>query len=153
MKNINYKFRTINREDYNFIYNLKKNAYKEYVEKNWGTWNEQEQKKHFDNFMNQVKDNSYIIQLENKDIGFYNGEILENGTYEIGNIIITPEYQGRGIGTTILKDLLSKNEDKDVVLQYFKQNSVGRLYERLGFIVSGETEYHYQMIKPTSKQK
>ena len=30
-----------------------------------------------------------------------------DGSYEIGNICIIPEYQGRGIGTQVLKDITS----------------------------------------------
>ena len=82
---------------------------------------------------------------------FYNDEILEDGTYEVGNICIIPEYQGNGIGSKILKDILDKNSDKDIKLQFFKQNPVGVLYERLGFEKYGETEFHYQMIKKKTK--
>ena len=34
----NYEFRKITKEDYEYIYQLKKNAYKVYVEANWGAW-------------------------------------------------------------------------------------------------------------------
>lgn len=139
---------TIN--DYQFVYEVKRNAYKKYVEECWGEWDEETQQKYFENFINQVKDNAYIIQYDNKDIGFYNGESLENGNYEIGNICIIPEYQGKGIGTKILKNMLEKYSDTNIEIQYFKQNPVGNLYERLGFEKSGETEFHYQMIKPKS---
>lgn len=137
---------TIN--DYQFVYEVKRNAYKKYVEECWGEWDEETQQKYFENFINQVKDNAYIIQCDNKDIGFYNGESLENGNYEIGNICIIPEYQGKGIGTKILKNILEKYSDTNIEIQYFKQNPVGNLYERLGFKKSGETEFHYQMIRP-----
>lgn len=136
--------------DYRFVYEVKKNAYKKYVEECWDAWVEEQQKKYFDNFINQVKENLYIIQYDNKNIGFYNGEILENGNYEVENICIIPEYQGKGIGTKILKDILEKYADTDIEIQYFKQNPVGVLYERLGFEKSGETNFHYQMIKPKS---
>ncbi len=137
---------TIN--DYKFVYEVKKNAYKKYVEECWGKWDEETQQKYFENFINQVKENAYIIQYDNKDIGFYNGESLENGNYEIGNICIIPEYQGKGIGTKILKDMLEKYSDTNIEIQYFKQNPVGNLYERLGFEKSGETNFHHQMVKP-----
>ena len=83
-----------------------------------------------------------------KKIGFYNGEVLENGNYEVGNICIIPEYQGKGIGTKLLKDKLEENKDRNIEIQYFKQNPVGALYERLGFVPNGETQFHYQMMKP-----
>lgn len=132
---------------YDFVYEVKKNAYIKYVEEIWGPWNEEDQRKYFDNFINTYKENSYIIELNGEYIGFYNDVLLEDNTYEIGNICIIPKYQGKGIGTKLLKDIISKNKDKDIKLQYFKQNPVGELYKRLGFIPIGETNYHYQMIK------
>lgn len=135
-------------EDYDFVYEVKKNAYKKYVEECWGTWNEEDQRTYFEKFITTVRNNAYIIMDGNTKIGFYNGEVLDNGNYEVGNICIIPEYQGKGIGSKILKDILDENKDKDIEIQYFKQNPVGKLYERLGFVPSGETEFHYQMMKP-----
>lgn len=143
---IEYKFRKITEEDYEYIYDLKKNAYKKYVILNWGTWDEEAQREYFKKFINAYKDTTYIIQVDDKDIGFYNDEILENGNYEVGNICIIPEYQGKGIGTKILKDILEKYKDFDIEIQYFKQNPVGNLYKKIGFIPNGETKFHYQMI-------
>lgn len=134
--------------DYEFVYEVKKTAYKKYVEECWRKWNEQEQQEYFRKFINQVKENAYIIKYENKDIGFYNGEILENGRYEIGNICIIPEYQGKGIGTKILNYIIEKYSNNDIELQYFKQNPVEKLYKRIGFQKVGETDFHYQMVKP-----
>ena len=134
-------------EDYEFVYEVKKNAYKKYVEECWGSWIEEDQRAYFEKFISAVKDNAYIIVDENKKIGFYNGEILDNGNYEVGNICIIPEYQGKGIGTLILKEKIEENKDRDIDIQYFKQNPVGSLYERLDFVKSGETQFHYQMIR------
>lgn len=136
-----------------FIYQVKKDAYIKYVEHYWGPWNEEDQRKFYENFINQVKDETYIIELNGKEIGFYNGLTLEDGNYEVGNICIIPEYQGKGIGTQILKDVLELHKEQDIHIQYFKINPVGKLYERLGFIPNGETDYHYQMIKPKEKVK
>jgi len=143
-KSMPYKFRPLTDSDYNFIYQVKKDAYKNYVEMNFGSWNEEDQQGYFAKFMEAYKDGAVIITKDGIDIGFYNGEVVDD-TYEIGNICIIPEYQNRGIGTAILKDILDANRDRTVTLQYFKQNPVGRLYERLGFKVVGETKFHYQM--------
>lgn len=134
-------------EDYEFVYEVKKNAYKKYVEECWGSWDEEAQRGFFDKFINSVKNNAYIIMAGDNKIGFYNGEVLSNGNYEVGNICIIPEYQGKGIGTKILKEKLEENKDRDIEIQYFKQNPVGKLYDKLGFIPNGETEFHYQMLK------
>lgn len=141
-----YGLRDITEKDYDFIYQVKKSAYKKYVEINFGSWNEGQQKEYFKRFMEEYKDGAYIITFGGQDIGFYNG-CMEDDKYEIGNICIIPEYQNRGIGTSILKDVLVNNSDKEICIQYFKQNPVGRLYERLGFKLVGETACYYQMVK------
>ena len=40
------------------------------------------------------------------------------------------------------------HKGQDLHIQYFKQNPVGKLYAKLGFVPNGETEFHYQMMKP-----
>lgn len=135
-------------EYYDFVYEVKKNAYLKYVEECFGNWNEEDQKEYFKKFINTYKENSYIIKILDKAIGFYNDEELDDGSYEVGNICIIPEYQGKGIGTGILKNKLEEHKNQDIKIQFFKQNPVGELYKRLGFIPNGETQFHYQMIKP-----
>lgn len=131
-----------------FIYQVKKAAYKKYVEECWGAWKEDDQRQYFEKFIETVRKDAWIIQLNGVDIGFYNGMELDDGSYEIGNICIIPEYQGKGIGTQVLKDIMKLHKDQDLHIQYFKQNPVGKLYEKLGFVPNVETEFHYKMIKP-----
>ena len=46
---INIKLIPYKDEDYEFVFEVKKNAYKKYVEKYWGSWNEDEQRKYYEN--------------------------------------------------------------------------------------------------------
>ena len=140
-----YSLRPYNDSDYNFIYQTKKNAYKEYVIANYGEWNEDIQRQYFSDFIDKSKQNIKIITIKDKAIGFYQDKNLKNGDYEIVNICIIPEYQGKGIGTQILKDKITEHADQNIKIQYFKQNPVGKLYERLGFKPNGETKTHFQM--------
>ena len=130
-----------------FIYQTKKNAYKKYVEKYWGVWNENVQRELFEEVIKNAANDAWIIQLNGVDIGFYNGRELEDGSYEICNICIIPEYQNRGIGTQVLKDIIKLHKGQDIHIQYFKDNPVEKLYERLGFVASGENKFHYMMVK------
>ena len=132
MSNTKYNLRTITEQDYDFIYQVKKDAYQKYVEINFGEWKDELQKEFFKAFMEKFKEGARIITFQGKDIGFYN-DCQTEYTYEIGNICILPEYQNQGIGTAILQDVLDAHTDKEIHLQYFKQKPVGRLYERLGF--------------------
>lgn len=134
------------RVDYDFVYQVKKDCYKTYVEQNWGEWNEEKQREFFVEFIRAYANNIMVICLNDEKIGFYHGEDLDENSYEIGNICIIKEYQGNGIGTKILKNLIDANADKDIYLQYFKQNPVVNLYKRLGFEMCEEKQYHYKMV-------
>ena len=91
--NKNIKLVPYTDDDYEFVYEVKKNAYIKYVEECWGPWNEEVQRELFQKFIEAVRNNAYIIMDGNNKIGFYNGEVLENGNYEVGNICIIKEYQ------------------------------------------------------------
>ena len=136
-----------NQEEIKFIYNLKKEVYQEYVEKIYGEWNEENQKKLFNKFMKENSKNIELIYLKDKLVGFYNGKLKDDKSYEIDNICIMPEYQNRGIGTAVLKEILFENKDKEIILQCFKENQASKLYERMGFKKIEENETHYIMIK------
>lgn len=142
-----YKFRRFTVNDYEYVYELKKKAYIDYVIANWGVWDEVAQREYFKKFVEMYKEKMYVITRNNIDIGFYNDDFLDNGNYEIGNICIDEKYRGQGIGTKVLLDILEKYKHMNIELQYFKQNRVGELYKRLGFIENGETKFHYKMIK------
>ena len=143
----NYILRKYENTDYEFVYEVKKNAYKKYVEQCWGKWNEIDQRNRFKESMEKTFDRTYIIMFNDERIGFYQGKVVNERTYYIENICIIPEYQGKGIGTEILKSVINEYSDKNIEIQYFKQNPVGNLYKKLGFEPNGETEFHYQMIK------
>ena len=67
---------------------------------------------------------------------------------EIENICIKPEYQNKGIGTAILKEIIFENKGKNIKLQAFKINERAiKLYERIGFKKIYESKTHYIMVK------
>lgn len=138
-------------EEIKFIYDLKKEVYMKYVDSIYGEWNEENQKKLFERFMKENLKNIELIYLKDKLVGFYNGKDKDNNIFEIGNICVKPEYQNKGIGTAVLKEILFENKDKDIFLQCFKENSESKLYERMGFKKEIETQTHYIMKKARKK--
>jgi ribosomal protein S18 acetylase RimI-like enzyme len=80
------------------------------------------------------------------DIGAISVKRLPTEVF-LGTISIMPDHQGRGLGTAVITDLIREAQARHhpVALQVLKVNRARRLYERLGFIVTGETETHYQM--------
>jgi len=80
------------------------------------------------------------------------GDLAISGTgsgLNIDGIYILPEYQGKGIGSFIINDLIreASHSGESIYLQVFKTNPARELYQRLGFEFSGETDTHYLMQK------
>jgi ribosomal protein S18 acetylase RimI-like enzyme len=117
---------------------------KEYVEKVWG-WDEAWQKtyclQHFD------PEALQIVVLDCTDIGCISVADRDRELF-LRSIEIMPEYQNKGIGTFLIKEIIlhAQRENKPVALQVLKTNTRARiLYQRLGFSDCGETETHYRM--------
>ena len=60
---------------------------------------------------------------------------------------ILPVHQHRGIGTLLLRHVISFAETLNlpVRLTVLRVNPATNLYQRLGFVVTGETDTHYAM--------
>lgn len=143
-----YSFRKCTLEDFDFLFNLKKENFKWYVDKIWG-WDEEEQKERLRQDLNEHLSHKRIIIINNKLVGVYAVHTTEKGDCFINEISLLREYQNRGIGRKILEEQLKENKEKGIrtILQVFKDNPAKKLYEQLGFKVYGETETHYQMEK------
>ena len=139
------ELRQANSDDYNFLYNLKKETLKKYISKTWG-WDEKWQKEYFSkNFKSEILK---IIIKAGKEIGCIS-IIDEEDHIFLSLIEILPNYQNQGTGSRLIKDLLVKAEklNKIVNLQVLKTNEKAqKLYLRLGFIIEEETDTHIKMI-------
>lgn len=141
-----FYIRKYNVGDYEFVYQTKKTVYQKYIEENWGFWNETQQRDMFENFIKESGKDIQIVMVDKLPIGFYHGSMLDENNYELGNICILPKYQGQGMGTQILNNIIEENSSRNIYLRYFKQNPVGKLYERLGFEMVEEMPYHFKMV-------
>ena len=146
-----YTLRKYHDSDKMFVYDIKKEAYKAYVEKYWGLWNGADQLKRFGEFIADSQKDIKIILVDENRIGFVQSKNLDNGSFEIENICITEEYQNNGIGSSILRNLIDEHKSQDIFLQHFKDNKVGNLYRRLGFEFFEELPFHIKMIKKAEK--
>ncbi len=143
---MNYLLKPYIDNDYDYIYNLKKSAYKTYVELNYGKWEETEQQQYFKEYISKAQNNINIVVVDNQQVGFVE-VFMQDGVCHIGNICISQEYQNQGIGSQVLKDIINQNQSLDICIRVFKQNSAINLYKRLGFILDSQTDTHYNMIK------
>ena len=142
MSNINYLLKSATVDHYDFIYNVKKITLKEHIERIWG-WDEEYQQNDFRQCFIPQKNN--IIVYDNEEIGYLETN-EEDNILHIVELEILPKFQGEGIGSSIIKDIIEYADasEKKVSIGCFKINTgAKRLYERLGFKVLEETETHY----------
>lgn len=135
--------------DYDFVYKTKKALYKDYIIQNLDKWIEKDQKDFFEKYIKEHKEHIYILTSGNTKIGFIDYNIRQD-IVDIGNLCINKEYQGKGIGSRILEEIINKNLDKTISLQVFIQNERAiKLYNKLGFIITKSTNTHHTMtLKP-----
>jgi ribosomal protein S18 acetylase RimI-like enzyme len=97
----------------------------------FGTWDEALQRRMHESWFdsNRVK----VIELNGEAVGVVDVESRPGHTY-VSRIEVLP--RGRGIGSGVLTDLIARGP---VQLHVFAVNARARaLYERLGFVASGE---------------
>ncbi|MAV90452.1 MAG: hypothetical protein CL676_03460 [Bdellovibrionaceae bacterium] len=132
-------------DDYEFLKTVHHVTLKPHVEKIWG-WDELVQDSYFKNGFH--PDHIQIIFYEGIPIGYL--ELTqEESIVTIANILILPRFQGFGIGSKIINDLIERNIASGLItkLGVFKINTrAKKLYESLGFQIQSETETHFVMI-------
>ena len=130
--------------DSEFVFAVKKAAFREYVERIWG-WDDTYQKElHNRRFASQ---DLRIIQFNRTDVGFLSTSSTRD-TLKVDQIYILPEYQGRGIGAACMRDIINdaNQEQKSVTLQVLRINTrATAFYQRLGFTTVDENSTHFQM--------
>jgi ribosomal protein S18 acetylase RimI-like enzyme len=116
-------------------------AYHDLVERIFGPWQEDRQDRYFD----------AAWQRTPHDCVFVDGELAgfcstrrADDEIEVDELVIAPQFQGRGVGSTLLRKVLDEALAKrvPVKLRTAHQNRADRLYERLGFVEVGTTETH-----------
>ena len=129
--------------DYDFLWWLKGATMRAYVDAIWG-WDEAFQRQYFQERFDPAR--MEIVELAGEAVGHISVERREECIF-LGVIEIAPDYQSQGIGAGLIRDLQKEAERRGVPvkLQVLQGNPARRLYERLGFAATGETETHIMM--------
>lgn len=87
-----------------------------------------------------------IILLDGRPVGRIM-VLPEPGGAHLIDIALLPEHRGRGIGAQLLGELIRKTTEAGgrVRLQVLRTNPAIHLYERLGFVKTGEDAMYFQM--------
>jgi ribosomal protein S18 acetylase RimI-like enzyme len=141
---VRYSLRPATDADYVFLYQLHVAAIRPAVEATWG-WDDEFQTAYFRSRWDPSK--RQIIRVGGVDVGTLTLE-RRAGTVFLALIEIHPDYQGQGIGTAVLRDIIAQAHrwGQSVELHVLKANlKAKQLYERLGFKITEEREERYVM--------
>ena len=130
--------------DKEFVRQVHHLGYKDVVTRQFGTWDETVQDSFF--AKDWAKNKMEIILCDEKECG-YASRKRKPEFYWVGELVLLPKFQGCGIGSGILRDVMTMAaaENIPVRLQVLFENYAHRLYLRLGFVDTGKTETHYLM--------
>jgi ribosomal protein S18 acetylase RimI-like enzyme len=87
-----------------------------------------------------------VLQQNGLPVGLL--KVARDGSeWQIIQIQLVPELQGKGLGAELLADIVSEAVAAEATLSLtvLKANPARVLYERFGFVVVGESEYQYNM--------
>jgi GNAT superfamily N-acetyltransferase len=135
-------FRPATAADREFAFRLKKATLGEQIRQVWG-WDEEEQRRlHEGRFAAQ---DFQVIRASGAEVGLLALDRRPDSV-NVNQLLVCPEYQGRGIGTACMMQVIKCAADLPVRLRVLKVNRrAAGFYRRLGFSVSGETETHLLM--------
>lgn len=85
-----------------------------------------------------------IIFYKNKKVGTIK-YLTHDAAFEVLQIQIHPEYQGKGLGKIVINHIINQANNKPVKLSILKGNPAKKLYESLGFKVINENEQEWFM--------
>lgn len=131
-------------EDYDFLYTLHKAAMKDSVSLTWG-WDEAWQQNYFRAKFDPAR--RQILLWRGKPVGTISVQEEEEELY-LALIEILPEFQGRGLGTAVIQNLIHQAQQtgKTFTLHVLKTNpDAQKLYKRLGLKVIAEEEFKLKM--------
>jgi ribosomal protein S18 acetylase RimI-like enzyme len=134
-------------DDIATLYEIHRAASQKNVAKTWGQWDEPWQRDYFHQHFDCA--HRQVIELDQRPIGFLDVAYHADQVF-LAAIEIDPADQRQGIGTTLIRDILANAAALrlPVRLQVLKVNDRARaLYERLGFVETGETKTHFLLQK------
>ncbi len=143
---IKLKRRPATPNDEKFVHSAQHAAYSEVITKQFGGWDEERAKKHWEEKW--IPEKFQIMLLNDQPVGYV---VVEDSPdqIELVEVVVLPEFQNRGIGKAMVEEEINRAKASGlcVKLQVLKKNRAIGLYNKLGFQKCGETETHILMIR------
>lgn len=131
-------------DDTDFARSVHHRAYREVIERQYGPWDESTQDKLFAAAWSAAQHE--IVFCDEGRCGYTSIESRDDCFY-LHELVVDPDFQGRGIGTHILQDVIAQAILKGIPvrLRTHVTNHAANLYRRMGFQETARTESHVSM--------
>jgi ribosomal protein S18 acetylase RimI-like enzyme len=131
-------------DDAELAYRVTERAMRDYVIETFGSWQEPEVRRN--TLAAASAGRSQVIELSSVPVGILTVERLPTHI-QLHQLFILPEYQRQGIGTHLLRGVLSEAATAGVPvrLRVLRCNPAKSLYERHGFAVTSESPERFYM--------
>jgi ribosomal protein S18 acetylase RimI-like enzyme len=132
--------------DREFLFALMRDALGPHVIATFGPWDEAAQRERFFAALTRSLSLHQIVELGGAPIGCLN-VVRSAEQLKLNRVLLLPSHQGRGLGSQLMRTLLRDADASrlPIRLRVLRVNPARRLYERLGFVVTGEIETHFLM--------
>jgi ribosomal protein S18 acetylase RimI-like enzyme len=137
---MNYEMRQAAEGDYRYCYTVTKKNMAVFFTRHWGGWAPAAFRRGFN------AGNVTMILVAGRRAGYISLRKEENSLY-IDNFQLSSPLCGRGIGTRVLTEFLTRHSGQTFRLTTFDDNPAKRLYERLGFVVTERNDMTVKMTR------
>lgn len=140
-----YTLRKVTASDHTFVREAHHAGLRPWIEQTWD-WNDEHQDQIHAERMERRATHMQVLCVGGRDAGYM--DVDRGGRpWKLNSIVLLPRFQANGIGTRVVRDLqaAAQAEGVPLTLQVLRVNPARRLYERLGFVPTGQSETHIQM--------
>lgn len=128
--------------DADFAREVHHEAYRSVVVRQFGNWDEERQNRYFARDWGNGE-NFEIITYNGEPCGYCRFDYLPDQI--VGHeLVISPKFQGKGIGSKILREVIEVSNQKQIPIRIgaLKENKALALYRRLGFKDEDSNDTH-----------
>lgn len=136
-----YELRAATIDDVSILLNIKEKVFREQIEPYYG-WDSIYQRQKIIKVLSKWPKNIYLVRIEDEYVAILT--YFEAEEMVVQELFISPAYQGKGLGSILLTDIINKTR-KNLTLKVNKKNNAIMFYQKLGFHVYGETDTHNLM--------
>jgi ribosomal protein S18 acetylase RimI-like enzyme len=140
---VNYRLICATEDDRQWLEELRRSVYHDLFIATWGAWDETRHLRHCSECWE--RGNIFRVEVGGAPVGMIQLFELPDSV-EVCELQITPPFQGRGIGSLLLRDTVSKahaSGKKVTLATGLKNHRAFAFYRRLGFVHTGQSDTHH----------